>query len=363
MENLTLELPINSVSFGQIAMTNILYPAYLKGYEPNVFPIGNTDINCYTYAKPQFRDWLAGCIRKAHSNHKRNTPTLKLWHLSEGCKSYSDNTTLLTFHETDRVTTAEANILQNFKSILVTSDYTKSVFNQATDKVFVFKPGFDSNSFSHTNRKYFQDGVISFGLAGKLENRKRHVDVIKYWLERFGNDRRYVLNCALSNQHLSPETHQSVLAHALGGKQYFNVNFNPFMNDNYAYNDYLNSNHIILGMSVAEGFGLPEFQSVALGKHGVILDATGYKAWANDENACLVKAGEMQECYDDKFFSKGGDFNQGNFYSWNKENFFDGVDRALGRVVNSPVNKAGLKLQGEFSPNAAFESIVKVVTQ
>ena len=49
------------------------------------------------------------------------------------------------------------------------------------------------------------------------------------------------------------------------------------MPTNTAYNDYLNSGDIIIGMSGGEGWGLPEFHSVALGKYGIILNAHAYK--------------------------------------------------------------------------------------
>jgi hypothetical protein len=55
------------------------------------------------------------------------------------------------------------------------------------------------------------------------------------------------------------------------------------MNENSIYNEFLNSADIILGMSGGEGFGLPEFQSIALGKHAVLLNAHAYKTWAPSE--------------------------------------------------------------------------------
>ena len=48
------------------------------------------------------------------------------------------------------------------------------------------------------------------------------------------------------------------------GKEYFNINFLGMMQKNSLYNDFLNSGNIVLGMSGAEGWGLPEFQSVVL---------------------------------------------------------------------------------------------------
>ena len=358
----SLEIPINSVSFGQIAMTNILYPAFIAGHTPNIFPIGPIDIKSYTYLSKDFTSWLESCIKKANLEHEKDTPTLKLWHLNEGTKSYSSNTVLFTFHETDLATPDEAHIAKNYKKVLVTSNYTKNVFEAAGCENFsVIKPGFDTNSFSVKNKKYFNDGVISFGLAGKLEQRKRHPDILKFWVQKYGNNRQFVLNCAIANRHLSEDVHRNVIMQAFEGKNYFNVNFNPFMDNEKAYNDYLNSNHIILGMSAAEGFGLPEFQSVALGKHSVVLDATGYKEWATEENSCLVQPSGKSDCYDGVFFQKGAPFNQGQFYNWEKEGFYNGMDRALNRFAKNHINNAGLELQKSFSSDGCFKNIISTL--
>ncbi len=66
------------------------------------------------------------------------------------------------------------------------------------------------------------------------------------------------------------------------------------MQKNSLYNDYLNSANIILGMSGGEGWGLPEFQSVALGKHAVILNATGYKDWATEKIRSWLSLAEKE---------------------------------------------------------------------
>ena len=63
-------------------------------------------------------------------------------------------------------------------------------------------------------------------------------------------------------------------------------------------------------MSGAEGWGLPEFQSTAIGKHSVILNATGYKQWANEENSTLVEPSGKQPIYDNTFFKEGSQFNR-----------------------------------------------------
>ena len=61
------------------------------------------------------------------------------------------------------------------------------------------------------------------------------------------------------------------------------------MDKNIVYNDFLNSGDIILGMSGGEGWGLPEFHSVGMGKHAVVLNAHSYKDWADEINSVLIK--------------------------------------------------------------------------
>ena len=72
------------------------------------------------------------------------------------------------------------------------------------------------------------------------------------------------------------------------GEKPFNVSFFGFMAKNDLYNDFLNSGDIILSMSGGEGWGLPEFHSVAMGKHSVVLNASLNKEWANEKIRYLL---------------------------------------------------------------------------
>ena len=130
------------------------------------------------------------------------------------------------------------------------------------------------------------------------------------------------------------------------------------MGQNKIYNDFLNSSDIVLGMSGSEGWGLPEFHSVAMGKHSVIMNAHGYKSWANKDNSILVEPHSKIEAYDGMFFHKGLPYNQGNIYDFNEEDFINGCELAIKRVENDKVNKEGLKLQEEFTSEKFIENIV-----
>ena len=133
------------------------------------------------------------------------------------------------------------------------------------------------------------------------------------------------------------------------------------MQKNSLYNDFLNSGNIILGMSGAEGWGLPEFQSIALGKHGVILNAPSYKDWATTENSTLVEPSGKIDSEDGIFFKKGNPFNQGNIYTFDEEAFINGCEEAIEKYKASPVNTEGVKLQEQFPYSATADQITKIV--
>ena len=133
------------------------------------------------------------------------------------------------------------------------------------------------------------------------------------------------------------------------------------MPKNATYNDFLNSADIILGMSGAEGWGLPEFQSVALGKHAVILNATSYKEWANKDNSVIVEPTGKTEVYDGKFFTKGAPFNQGNIFDFNEDEFIAGCEQAIQRVEKDRINHEGLKLQGQFTYSNTAKKLLSLI--
>jgi hypothetical protein len=160
---------------------------------------------------------------------------------------------------------------------------------------------------------------------------------------------------------MSQEENQRVVHELLQGESFFNVNFVGFMNSNEVYNDFLNSANIIIGMSGGEGWGLPEFQSTAIGKHSVILNAHVYKDWANDENSVLVSPSGKVDSHDGKFFIKGADYNQGQIFTWEEDAFISGCEEAIKRVESNPLNENGLKLQEDFTYSNTLDKILELV--
>lgn len=361
MPQFAVQIPINGVSFGQVSF-NILYEFYKMGLNPCIFKATDHQFDVSSFNVDQgFLAWIERNHVSALSRHSRKDPTIRLWHINDSLRSYSDRQILLTFHETDRLTEVEQNILKS-SEVCVSSKYTQDVFSKYGIKSSIVPLGFDGVHYYPTNKTYFDDGRITFNLCGKFEKRKHHEKIIRAWIKKFGRDKRYSLQCAIHNLfYQDPNELKLIYNNILEGKPVFNVSFLSNMPKNSIYNDFLNSSDIIIGMSGAEGWGLPEFQSVAIGKHAVILNATAYKEWATELNSVLVEPNGMIDVYDGKFFAPGAPFNQGQIYTFDDDAFIFGCEQAIKRVETERVNKEGLNLRNNFTYKNTAEKLLSMI--
>ena len=166
----SVQFPLNNVSFGQVGF-NLLYQFYKRGHNPCIFKASENpiDLSAYDYEK-DFVDWIIKNHNESFSRHSRKTPIIRLWHINESWRTYSDKQILLTFHETDSITEQEANILKN-SVVCASSRYTQGVFAQKGISSSVVNLGFDQKHFFNTNKTYFNDGRITFNLCGKFEKK------------------------------------------------------------------------------------------------------------------------------------------------------------------------------------------------
>jgi hypothetical protein len=358
---LNLNLPLNPVSFGQVSF-NLLKEAYSRNLDVSLFPVGNVDLGSYNI-DAKFIEWIKSSIENSQLNFKRSDKTFKLWHLNGGCESFGEKQTLFSFYELDQPTETEVNIVKNLDKVIFSSNQAVEAFKKAgCNNVHYVPLGFDSNSFNLTNKKYFNDGRIIFNLCGKLEKRKHHGKIIQSWIKKFGDNKKYFLQCAIYNNFLDEKTNLGLVSSFVGGKKYFNISFLGSMPKNELYNDFLNSGNIVIGMSGGEGWGLPEFHSVALGKYGVILNAHSYKDWANSKNSILVEPSENKiDSEDGVFFKKGAYFNQGNLFDFNEDQFIDACEKAIKMAEENEVNKEGLKLQKDFTYAKTLDKILEIL--
>ena len=362
MSPVAFNVPINSVSFGQIS--TLLLKAYHKKVlagedlpELRLFPLGG-QVDLATQKKDDlFELWLQKRSIDALENHSTSDPCFKLWHLVGSMESFSKEQSLLSFYELDAPTKTEINIAKNNKTFF-TSQYTCDIFKSYGVNCEYMPLAFDDYSFEKTNKEYFSDDRIVFSLVGKMEKRKRHDKVLNAWSKKFGNDKRYALHCALYNQFLSPDQNNGFIHKALDGKQFFNINFLNYMGENEIYNDFLNTADIVIGMSGGEGWGLPEFHSIGLGKYGVIMNAHGYKGWANENNSILIEPSGKIDSEDGVFFHKGRNHNQGQIFDFDEDEFIAGCETAIKKLEANKTNEEGLKLQEEFTKEKLLNNVL-----
>lgn len=369
--NIALNLPLNKVSLGQVS-TLILRTIYeqevagLAKHEIFLFPIGQIDFGSQKLDE-KFQAWVNSKILNGLENYSRDIPVFKLWHLNGSLESVSRKQSLLTFYELDEPTKIELNIARN-NNLLFSSQYSCANFKAAGVDSTYLPLGFDSYNFKTIPKNPHSDGRIVFNLCGKFEKRKNHARVIKSWIKKFGGNPKVALQCAVFNPFMGRsqeevnKNNQQIIGNVLGGVKPFNVEFFPMMAENEVYNAFLNSADIILGMSGAEGFGLPEFQSIALGKHAVLLKAHSYLDWATDDMVTWVNPTGKTPAYDGVFFQKGQPFNQGNIYDFNDDEFIAACEAAIKRVEAGRVNLSGLTLQQSFSKERFVDGIINSIS-
>lgn len=354
-----LNLPINGVSFGQTSVL-LLKEIYKRGLTPYLFPVGNAvDLSCYDN-DDGFNQWLNECLTKAHTEHSRDVPVFKLWHLFDSLSSVSKTQFLLTFYELDSPTPLELNYAKNNDKVLFSSLYTRDIFDSFGAKNTGYLPlGFDANSFYKKDKVFFNNR-ITFNICGKFEKRKHHAKAIREWANVFGGKSEYSLQCSIYNPFFSEEQNNQIEAQILNGQKIPNITFLKFMQKNSVYNDYLNSADIVIGCSGGEGWGLPEFQSCALGKHAVILNCGGYKSWATDNNSVLINPNAKIDATDNIFFKKELPYNKGNIFDFSPENYRAALHEAVRRYSCNKLNQAGLELQKDFSAEKFCDNVLSL---
>lgn len=351
MSNITLNAPINNLSFGNVSIA-ILREMFKRGLNPNVFPIGQADLASQR-PDDSFNRSLSTAIEGAQANHRREDPVYRLWHVNGSLESYSNRSNrLITFFELDSLTPTEVSILKQQERIYVTSTYTKDTLSMFGIESVYLPLGFDAHNFVPLAARPLIDGVTSFMLAGKLEKRKGHLKVLGLWAKKYGGNMKYRLNLALFNHFVPFQRQQAMIHEALEGKQYANIGPRqpdgsiglPYMTTNAEYNSFLQSGQIYIAMSGGEGRGLPEYHATAMGAWPVALNAHAYKDYLNADNAVLVNPNSKIPAADGVFFAPNGQFNVGNIFDFNGDEFIAACELAEQKAAQG-LNVKGLDLQ------------------
>lgn len=362
MGNFSIEVPCNALGYGQVGF-GVLRELFNRNLTPNIFFIGAPDLKPFIIL-PGFVEWLNFCSGKAETEFSENEPAISLWHLQGSHKRISSKKNILwTAHETDFLTDTEANIANKFDKILLTSNYSKQVFSsKLSEQKLGYCPNFyDDLHFFKTNRQYRNSAeTITFGLYGKLEHRKQTLNTMVAWSNLYAGNKDYRLCCYVYNPFVPVEIQSNQIMQVFRGQKPWNVEIYPFQETNVAFNDAMNNTDIDLtGLSSAEGFNLPVFHSLCLGKQAVVLNAHAHKDFANSENSILVEPEGTQEIYDGQFFVKGARFNQGNMSKWSMPAAQKAMQEAVLKAKQP--NLEGEKLKDTFSLQRSVDILLSEV--
>ena len=356
MKDIIFQAPINSLSFGNVSY-NILREAYKQKLSLSFFPIGqDLEFSAFDKTEKDLKAWIIESYNDRFTGISKDTPSLKLWHLNGAESGVGANKNLFSFYETSEPTKQEESIAGLHNKVIFSSNYAVSKFENSH-----YCPlGFDED-FHKTNKKYLTNKT-HFGLMGKYEKRKHTSRIIKFWAEKFGNNPEYQLTCCINNPFMKESDTLTMISNALDGKNYKNINLLPRLKTNSEVNEFLNSLDIDLsGLSGAEGWNLPAFNSTCLGKWSIVLNATSHKDWANKDNSILLEPTDTEPCYDGVFFKKGNEFNQGHIYSFSQSDFNDAVDKALSSCKSE--NTEGLKLSKDFTYSRTLKKIIQLINE
>lgn len=309
-----LNCPINNLSYGQISV------GLIKGFhESNIdlalSPIGEIDLSAYDVDN-SFKAYIQSALNNKWRAISEGWPCLKVWHIN-GSESTLPNQSLLTFHETDRLTETEVKILSLQKRVIVASIYTQDIFAKFGIQSEFIPMGVDFNLFPPSKPSI--DGV-QWSLIGKFEKRKNTRNIINAWVDVYGGDRENVLNLLVYNKFLSKAENESLLIEACGGSIPDNVNpISPIVKNGDVLSLQRACEYDLSGLSFGEGLNLPALTAYHMNKKCFVFYAHSHKTWVDEVSCYKVPIEGKQEVYDGKFFNMSNHFNQGFFPNYSQE--------------------------------------------
>jgi glycosyltransferase involved in cell wall biosynthesis len=359
MDYINFSGPINSLSFGNVTI-NMLRELHKLDQKTCFFPVGNNlDFDAYDKLSEDCKSWITDSYHNRLKNLNKDNSSLKMWHLMGSESTVGSRSFLYTFYECDQPTETEVNLSSMHEKTIFSSSHSEECFKSKGLTNTEYIPiGFDEDFFE-TGKEYLGE-KINFGLVGKFEKRKHTAKILKLWAEKYGDNLDYQLTCCITNPFFKEDQMKLVIASALGGKTYKNINFLPHLKTNSEMNELYNSIDINLsGLSGAEGWNLPAFNSTCLGKWSIVLNATSHKDWATEENSIIVNPSSQEEIYDNIFFKKDDNFNQGNFNIFSDEDFYSATEKAIS--VCKSKNTEGVKLKETFNYSNTINQILKLI--
>lgn len=209
--------------------------------------------------------------------------------------------------ELDNFNSAEINDLQQADEIIVCSQWAKNVLNQFIEKpIHVVPLGYNPKvfKFSKTHQNQFEARTVFLNI-GKWEHRKCHTELAHLFRSAFSPLDNVLLLMCPHNFFLPPEENERL-----------KNEYKKVLGDQVVFYDRLESQFELanvesladchIGLSHSEGFGLPNFESLVLGKEVILTDYAGHTEYANKNNSRLVSIDKLEPAVDGIWFKGQG---------------------------------------------------------
>ena len=306
---MNLYLPLNATSLGAVG-----YNTVANCPVTSLFPIGgNVDLESY---RP-FPDSVGQSIQKGMwygvNDLKVSELSLKIWHQFGGHERITNKQILYTFHELNKLTSAEVNSLKQQAGVIVPCNFNKQVFESHGIASHVVPLGVNREIFSPSSKTTGDDYV--FLLAGKFEARKLHFETLTAFAATFANQPKVRLRCAISNRFINMKSvYSSILNGIFKGALPNNIEFVEWLPTEKHFADFLNSGDCLITPSRGESFNLPLLQAMSCGKQVITNADHAHADYANDKNSILCKSDGMEVANDNMFFKNDGRVNTGEWF-------------------------------------------------
>ena len=292
--------PVNSLGYG-VAGWNILKKL---GVMANVcyFPIGSPEV-----------DSKADAESVAHyiDNQKFFNPdavSLRLWHQHDMAMHVGRGKRVgFPIFELDKFSTQEMHHLSQLDSIIVCSEWAKSIIlNHIPDMdVSVAPLGVDSNVFSVQESNQSDTVFINIG---KWEKRKGHDIIAKIFNKAFTKKDNVQLWMMNSNPFLSDEQTHNWQRFYRGSKLGDKVKIIPRVETHEELSRIMGDSHCGLFPSRAEGWNLELLEMMSCGKYVISTNYSAHTEFCNQDNCHLVDIQKTEKALDGIWFNGQGNW-------------------------------------------------------
>ena len=305
--NINLTAPINKLSYG-IVSRNLVFQLDKLGHNISLWTIGNTEVD---------KQSEIPTLQKTIGNQAifdNNSPSVRLFHQFSLEQHVGKGLHVgFPIFELDNFSDREKRNLSAQDRLFVCSNWAKEVVSKHLPNldVRVIPLGTDRSIFYENSQPLDHDGLYTFLHIGKLEVRKRELELLECFNRAFEKDDNVELIFMTFNPFLSQEDMIRWQSKCNSSK----------LGDKITILDYVETQHHLAGimrqcdclisLSSAEGWNLPLLDGMSCGKPIIATNYSAHTEFCTRENSYLIDVDDLEVAQDNKWFD-------GKIGSWGK---------------------------------------------